>query len=244
MDLMRLRVLGGVGQGLADNLQKGRRDTRVLGKRSLYINLHAHQAKGMNDIAKLLRRLAVAAPAQVVGDLAQQRIDLLERLVVKATLLQIAMEDGQALTDYIVHAGAHAQVGSIVGDLFDLFDLRLKFLARKLEQSIGMRQAVMGMCVLRHVQADDSLQGATRNHNGIAHKQANLGGRNLDHRARLAKAIQVDSNAVFAALGHLSTEPSKAVPRVAHIVQVGGHVKLNEVFAHAAVHEQRTAPRV
>ena len=114
-------------------------------------------------------------------------------------------------------------------------------MTRKLKQVVGLRQAVMGMCVLRHVQANDALQGATRNHNGVAHKQANLGGRNLDHRARLAKAIQVDSNAVFAALGHLSTELSKAVPRVAHIVQVGGHVKLNEVFAHAAVHEQRTA---
>ena len=63
MDLVGLRVLGGVGRGLADNLQKGRRDTRVLGKRPLYINLHAHQTKGMNDIAKLLRRLAVAAAA-------------------------------------------------------------------------------------------------------------------------------------------------------------------------------------
>ena len=103
-------------------------------------------------------------------------------------------------------------------------------MTRKLKQVVGLRQAVMSMRVLRHVQANDALQGATRNHNGVAHKQANLGGRNLDHRARLAKAIQVDSNAVFAALGHLSTELSKAVPRVAHIVQVGGHVKLNGVL--------------
>ena len=43
------------------------------------------------------------------------------------------MENGQALADHIVHAGTHAQVGRIVGNLFDLFDLRLKFLARKLE---------------------------------------------------------------------------------------------------------------
>ena len=80
------------------------------------------------------------------------------------------MEDGQALTDYIVHAGAHAQVGSIVGDLFDLFDLGLELLTRKLKQVVGLRQAVMSMRVLRHIKTDNALERTARNHNTIAHK--------------------------------------------------------------------------
>ena len=80
------------------------------------------------------------------------------------------MEDGQALTDYIVHAGAHAQVGSIVGDLFDLFDLGLELLTRKLKQVVGLRQAVMSMRVLCHIKTDNALERTARNHNTIAHK--------------------------------------------------------------------------
>ena len=43
------------------------------------------------------------------------------------------MEDRQALADHIVNAGTHAQIGRVVGDLFDFFDLGLEFLARKLK---------------------------------------------------------------------------------------------------------------
>ena len=68
MDLVGLRVLGGVGRGLADNLQKGRRDTRVLRQRTLNIDLHTHQAKSMDDITQLLCRLAGTATAQIGGD--------------------------------------------------------------------------------------------------------------------------------------------------------------------------------
>ena len=68
MDLMRLRMLGGIGRGLADNLQKCRGDAYVLGQRALDIDLHAHQAKGVDDIAQLLRRLTGAVTAQIVGD--------------------------------------------------------------------------------------------------------------------------------------------------------------------------------
>ena len=71
------------------------------------------------------------------------------------------MEDGQALADHVVHAGTHAQVGRIVGNLLDLFDLSLKFLTRKLKQVIGLRQTVVGMRVLRHVQANNALEGTT-----------------------------------------------------------------------------------
>lgn len=84
MDLMRLRMLSGVGRGLADNLQKRCGDACVLGKRSLDIDLHTHQAKGVDDITQLLHRLTGTATAQIGGDRAQQRVDLLERLVVQA----------------------------------------------------------------------------------------------------------------------------------------------------------------
>ena len=92
-----------------------------------------------------------------------------------------------------MNAGAHAQIGRIVGNFFDFFDLGLELLARKLKQvSIGLRQAVMRMRILCHVQTDYALERTARDHNVIAHKQANLGGRNLDHRTRLTKAVQVD----------------------------------------------------
>ena len=68
MDPMRLRMLGGVGRGLADNLQKGSGDTRVLRQRTLNIDLHAHQAKSMDDIAQLLCRFGVAPAAQIGSD--------------------------------------------------------------------------------------------------------------------------------------------------------------------------------
>ena len=58
-------MLGGIGRRLADNLQKGGSDVCIVRKRSIHIDLHAHQAKGMNDIAELLRRLAVATATQV-----------------------------------------------------------------------------------------------------------------------------------------------------------------------------------
>ena len=68
MDPMRLRMLGGIGRGFADNLQKGCRDTHVLGQRALNIDLHTHQAKSMDDIAQLLCRFGVAPAAQIGSD--------------------------------------------------------------------------------------------------------------------------------------------------------------------------------
>ena len=68
MDPMRLRMLGSIGRGLADNLQKGGGDTRVLRQRTLNIDLHTHQAKSMDDITQLLRRLTGAPAAQIGSD--------------------------------------------------------------------------------------------------------------------------------------------------------------------------------
>lgn len=68
VDPMRLRMLGGIGRGLADNLQKCGGDTRVLWQRTLNIDLHTHQAKSMDDITQLLCRLAGTATAQIGGD--------------------------------------------------------------------------------------------------------------------------------------------------------------------------------
>lgn len=68
MDPMRLRMLGGIGRGFADNLQKGCSDTRVLRQRPLNIDLHTHQAKSMDDITQLLCRLAGTTTAQIGGN--------------------------------------------------------------------------------------------------------------------------------------------------------------------------------
>ena len=68
MDPMRLRMLGGIGRGLANNLQKCGGDTRVAWQLALYIDLHTHQAKSMDDVTQLLCRLAGTATAQIGGD--------------------------------------------------------------------------------------------------------------------------------------------------------------------------------
>lgn len=68
MDLMGLCMLGGIGRGLADNLQKGCGDARVAWQLALHIDLHAYQAKGMDDIAQLLCRFGVAPAAQIGSD--------------------------------------------------------------------------------------------------------------------------------------------------------------------------------
>ena len=68
MDPMRLRMLGGIGRGLANNLQKCGGDTRVLGQHTLNIDLHTHQTKSMDDITQLLCWLAGTATAQIGGD--------------------------------------------------------------------------------------------------------------------------------------------------------------------------------
>ena len=68
VDPMRLCMLGGIGRGLADNLQKCGGDTRVLRQRTLSIDLHTHQAKGMDDISQLLCRFGVAPAAQIGSD--------------------------------------------------------------------------------------------------------------------------------------------------------------------------------
>lgn len=68
MDPMGLCMLGGIGRGFADNLQKGCSDTHVLRQRTLYIDLHTHQAKSMDDVTQLLCRLAGTATAQIGGD--------------------------------------------------------------------------------------------------------------------------------------------------------------------------------
>ena len=127
------------------------------------------------------------------------------------------MKDGQALADHIVNAGAHAQIGRVVGNFFDFFDLGLELLARKLKQVVGLRQTVMRVRILCHIQADNALERTARNHNVIVHKQANLGGRNLNHNARLTKAVQINAHAVPAAFGHLHTEFAQVVPCTAHI---------------------------
>ena len=90
-------------------------------------------------------------------------------------------------------------------------------MARKLKQVVGLRQAVMSMRVLCHIKTDNALEQTARNHNVIVHKQANLSGRNLDHNARLTKAVQVNAHAVLAAFGHLHAEFAQAVPCAAHI---------------------------
>lgn len=68
VDLMCLRMLGSIGRGFADNLQECCGDTCILGQCTLDIDLHAHQAEGVDDIAQLLRRLAGTATAQIGGD--------------------------------------------------------------------------------------------------------------------------------------------------------------------------------
>ena len=88
-----------------------------------------------------------------------------------------------------MNAGTHAQISRVVGNFFDFFDLSLELFARKRKQVVGLRQAVMRMRILCHIQTDYALERTARDHNGIAHKQANLGGRNLDHNARLTKAV-------------------------------------------------------
>ena len=127
------------------------------------------------------------------------------------------MENGQALPDHVVHASAHTQIGRIVSNFFDFFDLGLELLARKLKQVVGLRQAIMSMRILCYIQADNALKEAALNHNVIVHKQANLGGRNLDHRPRLTKAVQINPHTVLAAFGHLHAEFAQVVPCAAHI---------------------------
>ena len=90
-------------------------------------------------------------------------------------------------------------------------------MARKLKQVVGLRQAVMRMRILCHIQTDYALERTARDHNAIAHKQANLGERNLDHNARLTKAVQIDAHAALAAFGHLHAEFAQVVPCTAHI---------------------------
>ena len=68
VDPMRLRMLGGIGRGLTDNLQKCGGDTHVLRQRTLNIDLYTHQAKSMDDIAQLLCRLAGTVTTQIGGD--------------------------------------------------------------------------------------------------------------------------------------------------------------------------------
>ena len=116
-----------------------------------------------------------------------------------------------------MHASAHTQIGRIVSNFFDFFDLGLELLARKLKQVVGLRQAIMSMRILCYIQADNALEEAARNHNVIVHEQANLGGRNLDHNARLTKAVQINAHAVLAAFGHLHAEFAQVVPCSAHI---------------------------
>ena len=127
------------------------------------------------------------------------------------------MEDGQALPDHVVHASAHTQIGRIVGNFFDFLDLGLELLTRELKQVVGLRQTIVSMRVLCYIQTDNALEEAARNHNVIVHKQANLGGRNLDHNARLTKAVQIDAHAALAAFGHLHAELAQVVPCTAHI---------------------------
>ena len=73
---------------------------------------------------------------QVDSNGAQQRIDLLERFVIQASLFQITVHDGETLPDNVVNTGTHAQVRGIVGNFFDLFDLHAKLFCRKLEQMV------------------------------------------------------------------------------------------------------------
>ena len=68
MDPMRLRMLGGIGRGLADNLQKCGSNTRVLRQCALNIDLYTHQAKSMDDITQLLCRLAGTVTTQIGGN--------------------------------------------------------------------------------------------------------------------------------------------------------------------------------
>ena len=80
------------------------------------------------------------------------------------------MENGQALPNHVVHASAHTQIGRIVSNFFDFFDLGLELLARKLKQVVGLRQAIMSMRVLCHIKTDNALERTARNHNTITHK--------------------------------------------------------------------------
>ena len=75
----------------------------------------------------------------------------------------------------------------------------------------------MGMRILCYIQTDNALEEAARNHSVIVHEQANLGGRNLDHNARLTKAVQINPHTVPAAFGHLHAKFAQVVPCAAHV---------------------------
>lgn len=77
--------------------------------------------------------MLIVGAAEVLHHAAHQVRDLIERLRVAAAVLKVAVQDGKALADGVVHARLHVQHGLVARDLADARKRFLQFAVRLLK---------------------------------------------------------------------------------------------------------------
>ena len=101
---MRLPVLGCIGRGLADDVDEGDGDLRAAGKRAFHRNDNSHQGKRALNCTKGALGVDVVGLGKIFHDRASEIYHTRKLRRVGVVVFQIAVEDGQTLTDGVVHA--------------------------------------------------------------------------------------------------------------------------------------------
>ena len=130
---MGLAVLDGVGGGLAADGDERLGHGGRLGQAADLLDVHANQLERVHDGCQLGGRLLVVGAAEVLHHAAHQVRDLVERLGVAAAVLKVAVQDGKALADGVVHARLHVQHGLVARDLANARKRFLQFAVRLLK---------------------------------------------------------------------------------------------------------------
>ena len=148
------RMAHRIGGALADHLGEEAGYRRVLRQLALGVDLDAYERERLHHGRKLGGGVGPLCRMQFFRDALDELRDLLERLVV-CPVLQIAVKDGEALPNHVVHLGAHDGEGLVARDLVDVGERGAQLDARLLKGVGGLFELVGGTCLLGDVEGDD-----------------------------------------------------------------------------------------
>ena len=151
---MAHRVCG----ALAHHLHEQAGHPRIARQPALHAHLHARKREGVHHTRQPGGRIGLTRAAQLLGRPLDKGRHLPERLLVGA-VLQVAVQDGEALAHHVVHAGAHGGEGLVARHLVDVSQAGSQLDARLLQRARCLRELCHHPLTLRHVHGRDPAAG-------------------------------------------------------------------------------------
>lgn len=178
-----LGVLGSICHSLKNNLGKHAGNGLVCGQLPRNANLHAHKREGVADGCQPRAGGRPAWLRKVIHNAREQPGDLLERLRVLSSILEVAVENREARTHGIVHASPHPHDGLFLGNPLHLQHRGSQLLVGRLEQPVDALEARVERCLLGHVERHDAPAAPVAQRHRVANKESDRLGVGLDNQA-------------------------------------------------------------